>query len=137
MSACVSGLLEGLSYTSLDAFLRGNTITAAILRLALAGLALAGLALGHGGLALGHGGRAVDLLWYRTVRIINTSYCCASSKMHYYIIINVIIISVYCIICYYCILPFTIVYHLLLHVLLLDANTSPRTARLGLSRISS
>ena len=118
MSACVSGLLEGLSYTSLDEFLRGNTMSAAILGLALAGL------------ALGHGGRTVGLLWYRTVRIINTSYCCASSKMHYYIIINVIIISVYCIICYYCNLPFTIVHHLLLHVLLLDANTSPRTARL-------
>ena len=39
MSACVSGLLEGLSYTSLDAFLRGTTMPAAIL----------GLALGHGG----------------------------------------------------------------------------------------
>ena len=48
MSACVSGLLEGLSYISLDAFLRGTTIPAAILRLALAGLVLAGLALGHG-----------------------------------------------------------------------------------------
>ena len=44
MSACVSGLLEGLSYISLDAFLRGTTMPAAIL-----GLALAGLALGHDG----------------------------------------------------------------------------------------
>ena len=51
MSACVSGLLEGLSYISLDAFLRGTTIPAAILRLALAGLAL-----GHGGLTLGYDG---------------------------------------------------------------------------------
>ena len=44
MSACVSGLLEGLSYTSLDAFLRGNTMSAAIL-----GLTLEGMVLGHGG----------------------------------------------------------------------------------------
>ena len=34
MSACVSGLLEGLSYTSLDAFLRGTTMSAEILGLA-------------------------------------------------------------------------------------------------------